>query len=324
MPTWSELLAELKKSAGGQGGPQFDAVRKRYLVQLQEHTKRNVILYATKFTQSGTNISPEAVSIVDEDLQGLMEVIHGLSGPDLDLILHSPGGSPEAAEALVLYLRSKFSNIRVVVPQMAMSAATMIACAADAVLLGKHSFLGPIDPQVVVNTPLGRRMVPAQAVLEQFKKAQKEYANPAKLAAWLPMLNQYGPDLLVQCENASRMSYDLAKTWLSTFMFRGTTGAERKAQKIAHWLSNHGHFRSHRRHIDRPTLEEMGFVVQRLEEDQISQDLFLSVFHATTHTFEGTPAVKIIENHMGKAFIKIARTVQLPIPPGPRPAGGSA
>ena len=49
----------------------------------------------------------------------------------------------------------------------------------------------------------------------------------------------------------------------------------------------------------------------------LSSILVLSVFHATTHTFSGTNAMKIIENHNGKAFIKQQQTVsfQLPTPP---------
>ncbi len=220
MPTWSGILEELNQSRVGGGPPQFDAVRRKYLVSVYQHTGREVILYASKWTQHDANVSPDVVSIVDEDLQGIMEVIHGLSGPNLDLILHSPGGSLEAAEALVLYLRSKFDHIRVIVPQMAMSAATMIACAADLIVLGKHSFLGPIDPQIIINTPLGQRMVPAQAILEQFERAKNECQDPAKLGAWLPMLSQYGPDLLVQCEDASEMSKDLVKGWLEAYMLR--------------------------------------------------------------------------------------------------------
>ncbi len=148
-----------------------------------------------------------------------MEVIYGMNGNELDLILHSPGGSPETAEAIVSYLRSRFEHIRVIVPQLAMSAATMIACAADKVVLGKHSFLGPTDPQILLPTPLGVRMVPAQAVLDQFDRAQQECVVPEKLSAWLPTLSQYGPDLLVQCENALAMSKELVRTWLETYMF---------------------------------------------------------------------------------------------------------
>ncbi len=87
-------------------------------------------------------------------------------------------------------------------------------------------------------------------------------------------------------------------------MFSGDFEAEKKAKRIAETLSDHSLFKSHSRHIDRAYAESIGLKVDRLEADDRLQDLVLSVFHATTHTFEGTPAVKIIENHLGKAFIK--------------------
>ncbi|MCY4309899.1 MAG: hypothetical protein OXC54_01060 [Rhodospirillaceae bacterium] len=59
----------------------------------------------------------------------------------------------------------------------------MIACAADEIVLGKHSFLGPIDPQLLLPTSLGVRAVPAQAILDQFDRAQRECTDPAKLSA---------------------------------------------------------------------------------------------------------------------------------------------
>lgn len=214
MPTWSGILKELADSQKASKVPQFDQIRRKYLVLLHQHCQRAVILYAAKWTQPDPNVSPQLVSIVDEDLQGLMEVIHGISEPKLDLILHSPGGSLDAVEALVLYLRSKFTHIRVIVPQLAMSAATMITCAADEIVLGKHSFLGPIDPQLILTTPLGQRMVPAEDILQQFEQAKEECRDPAKLGAWLPMLNQYGPDLLVSCENARALSKKLVRGWL--------------------------------------------------------------------------------------------------------------
>jgi hypothetical protein len=318
MPTWSGILEELAKSCSPGGPPQYDAVRRKYLTLLQQHTKRDVIMYVSKFTQHDPNVSPDIISIVDEDLQGIMEVIHGLSGPYLDLILHSPGGSLEAAEALVLYLRSKFSHIRVIVPQLAMSAATMIACAADTIVLGKHSFLGPTDPQIIIATQVGQRMVPAQAILEQFDLAKRECQDPSKLGAWLPMLGQYGPDLLVQCKDASEMSKELVQGWLKSYMFRSFPDADKRAADIAEWLSAHKNFRSHARHIPRNECEAKGLQVEHLEADQQFQDLVLSVFHATTHTFNGSPALKIIENHLGKAFIKQAHAmiVQMPFPAG--------
>ncbi len=302
MPIWSEILQELGDVPQGQS-PDFDKVRRRYLHDLSQHTKRNVILYASGWLQKDS--APDVlISINDEDMQAFMEVCYKLEGEKLDLIIHSPGGSPEATEAIVSYLRSRFSDIRVVVPQLAMSAATMIACAADQIVLGKHSSLGPIDPQILIPTSFGLRAVPAQAILDQFDRAQRECADPAMLSAWLPMLSQYGPDLLVQCESALAMSKKLVTTWLQSYMFKNESDRLQKANIISGWLASHGNFKSHARHLHRTEVEKYGLVIEKLEDDQMFQDLVLSVFHSTTHTFTGTSAVKIVENHAGRAFIK--------------------
>ena len=202
-----------------------------------------------------------------------------------------------------------------IVPHLAMSAATMISCAADKILMGEYSFLGPIDPQLLVATPLGQRSVPAQAVLDQFDKAQQECTEPQKLAAWAPMLGQYGPDLLVQCEMALKLARKLVGAWLKDHMFRGEDDAEARAQRISDWLSNHTTFMSHARHLSRDELQAKGLLVSPLEDDRPLRDLSLSVFHAAVHTFSATPAVKIVENHRGRAFIKNLPPPLAPLPP---------
>lgn len=320
MPAWNEILQELHRTPGPQGGVDSDRVRRKYLSSVASATGRSTILYAAKFTQP-SNVNPAFLMINDEDIQGLMTVIHQLPGSNLDLILHSPGGSLDAVGAFVHYLRSQFSHIRVIVPQLAMSAATMIACAADEIVMGKHSFLGPIDPQFVVTTPLGQRTVPAQAILAQFERAKKECQDPAMLGAWMPMLSQYGPDLLVQCQNASDMSKGMVEDWLCRYMFNGDNDAQGKAASISEWLSTHEEHKSHGRHITREELETKGLTIKHLEKNQNIQDLFLSVFHATTLTFDHSSAVKIIENHVGKAFVKMT-PVQIQLAPAQGPAPG--
>ena len=303
MPIWSEILGELARTQEPGGPPDFDGVRRQYLGGLHERSGRNVIMYASGWLQK-SDVPLASVLIGDEDIQAFMEVSAGLSGDKLDLILHSPGGSPEAAEAIVAYIRSRFSHVRVIVPNLAMSAATMIACAADEIVLGDHSFLGPIDPQLTLPTPLGSRSVPAQAILDQFGRAQRECADPGKLSAWLPMLNQYGPDLLMQCELLLEMSKDVVKTWLETYMFKDMDDRLKRAESVSEWLAGHGNFKSHGRHISRDSVERHGLVVSRMEDDDSVWDMALSVYHATTQTLSGTRATKIVENHTGRAFIK--------------------
>ncbi len=238
-----------------------------------------------------------------------MEVVHGVDDQNLDLIIHSPGGYITAADAFVQYLRSKFSNIRVIVPQAAMSAATMIACAADEIVMGKHSSLGPIDPQFSMHTSLGVRMIPAQAILDQFERAKEECKDPAKLAAWVPMLQQFGPDLLVQCTNMSVLAFQLVREWLATYMFKDQADRDAKAISVAGWLVNHGEFKTHSRHINRSILLERGLKITNLEDDKFVQDFALSIFHAATITFTHSGAVKIIENHKGNAFLQQVQPV---------------
>ena len=302
MPTWSGILAELLETTGGDRPPDFDGVRRKYLSALHAHTGRQTILYASGWLQEG-GAPPSMTSIHEEDILALMEVTAAMPGGDLDLILHSPGGSVEAAESIVSYLRSRFSHIRVIVPHLAMSAATMVACAANEIVMGKHSFLGPTDPQFALSTPLGVRPVAAQAILNQFEKAQRDGSDPAKLSAWLPMLSQYGPDMLERSEMALRLTKTVVEQWLRTYMFRFDDERSARADAISSWLANHD-FNSHSRHIPRDELKARGMYVGRLEDDQTFQDLSLSVFHAAIHTFSATRVVKIVESHAGRAFIK--------------------
>jgi uncharacterized protein (UPF0335 family) len=92
-------------------------------------------------------------------------------------------------------------------------------------------------------------------------------------------------------------------------MLAGHADREQKAEEISAWLADHKQFRSHARHICRDDLEARGLAIEHLERDQQIQDAVLSVFHATSHGFDKTTMVKLIENHMGRAFIKAVQMV---------------
>lgn len=320
MATWGELLEELKSLMADGHQNAFDIVRRKALAELHTYTSRNSILYAAGHLQAQQG-DPGLVSIVGEDIEGFMEVLYGLQGPALDLILHSPGGSPEATEAIVTYLRSKFCDIRVIVPHQAMSAATMLACAANRLVMGRQSCLGPIDPQLQLPTNQGIQMIPAQAILDQFDQAKKECVeDQTNLGAWIPMLQQYGPALLKQCENSIALSRELVSDWLATGMFNDQYDREALAAGIADALADHRKLRTHGRPLSADYLRSIGLKIEQLEDDQTLQDKVLTVYHAAMHTFSGTPATKVIENHNGSSFIKLAQVEQaLVVAPGQAP-----
>lgn len=318
MPSWGDILEELQGTAqqNGTGVPDFDGVRRKYLTQLHAVTKRATIVYATDWLMGG----PPGISITPEDMVAMMEVCKDMGNGPLDLILHSPGGSAEATASIVRYLRKQFSEVRVIVPHAAMSAATMLALSADVIVMGKQSQLGPIDPQLV--TPQGP--IPARAILDQFERAKKECSeNPSVLGAWMPMLQQYGPALLEQCQNADSLAKRLVKEWLRTYMFKDDKYAARKALKVAKFFGDHHIHQSHSLGIDRAEASEKGVKISALEADKDLEEAVLCVHYATFHTFSG-PAIKIVESQLGRAFVKVAQQMQIPMQvgmPGMPPQG---
>ncbi len=179
MPTRDEIAKEIISLKG----VAQDKIRRNYIKELQNYTKRDTIIYASAFTSKKLpQLPPFLMSITNEDIQGFMSALYGLSGDSLDLILHSPGGSLEAADQIVQYLRAKYMNIRAIIPQNAMSAATMIACACDSIVMGKHSAIGPIDPQITFPTQSGHFTAPAQAILDEFERAKEEVVKDPRTA----------------------------------------------------------------------------------------------------------------------------------------------
>lgn len=324
MATWGEVEKQLLRTTLPNGAPDFDKVRRQYISELAHYTKRSVIIYETAGFAPPPGVSPDDVSItLDPDVGAFMEVVHGLpKDVAIDLVLHSPGGTAEAAEAIVEYLRGRFPGLRVIVPVAAMSAATMMAMAADEIVMGSHSQLGPIDPQLTIATPEGPRSAPAAAIRQQFAEATDALAkNPQHTAAWLPILRSMAPALLQICEDAARLSKSMVTDWLTRYMFSGHSDPRADAEKVADALSDYQVFMSHARRIGADQLRGLGLKVVDLEDDQRLQDLVLSVHHAVNHTMNHTGVVKLVENHLGKTFVRRVAMVGVPVQvAGPKPA----
>ena len=301
MPSWHEILEEIKVN-----GSTHDIIRRSYLKKLQRLTRRNVIIYYSGWLQKP---GIQGIHVNDADKNGLMTVIHKLDrSKGLDLIIHTPGGETAATESIVDYLYSMFgTDIRAIVPQLAMSAGTMIACACKEIIMGKQSSLGPIDPQ------FGN--LPAHGVVEEFKRAHREIqADPSKIPLWQPIIAKYRPTLIGECEKAIQWSNEMVKDWLIRGMLSDSTGAAETADVILKELSDHSLTMSHARHLSASRCREIGLKISMMEDDQRLQDAVLSVHHACVHTLSSTQAFKIIENHNGVAFIQIAQAVMVQVP----------
>lgn len=216
----------------------------------------------------------------------------------LDLILHTPGGNPTATEGIVKYLHSKFgNNIRVIVPQMAMSAGTMLACASNEIIMGKHSCLGPIDPQY--------GGIPAYNIITEFREAKADLDNnPTSKTYWEMQLKKYPAAFFYTVMDSIRLSSVLVTEWLTNYMSADETNGAEKRKKVSKIVNKlNANNKSHSRHFTVNFCKELGLNVTALEDDQSLQEAVLSVHHAFIITIDATPASKLIENHLGTRYI---------------------
>lgn len=182
---------------------------------------------------------------------------------NLAFILYTPGGVAEIVEKMVHITRHHYNEVWYVVPDMAMSAGTILCMSGDKIYMDYSSALGPIDPQVENGDKL---LVPALGYLDQVERMiQKSTDNTLTNAEFAILQNQ---DLatLRRYEQARDLSISLLKEWLVKYKFKDwarhsstdqpVTMDEKvaRATEIATALSDHNRWHSHGRMIGINTL----------------------------------------------------------------------
>ena len=291
MGNWNQILNEIN---GVSRSP--DEVRRKYLTDLFQVTGRNTLCYYSGWLQKTGGQFANITQITDDDKIGFMSCFHGLDRTlGLDLFVHSPGGFVSATESLIHYIRALFGDdIRVFVPQLAMSGGTILSLIGKEIWMGTHSNLGPIDPHF--------GGIPAVTLLNEFQQAFEEIeANPTKINVWSPILSGISPTLLTQAKQAIDLSQYVAETTLVQGMCKDSPD---KAKEIAKELTNVATHKEHERHIHAEALRDMGLCIRNLEDDDTLQEAVLSVHHAFIITLSNTTAAKMIENHQGSAYVR--------------------
>ena len=260
----------------------------KYAQQLHEITGKNVIIYYSGWL----TVDDDEVSIEPIDKNAFMSIIKDLDkSKGAYLILHTPGGSVSATESIIDYLHAVFGeDIRAIIPQMAMSGGTMIACSCKEILMGKHSSLGPADPQIYG--------IPARTVIEEFKLAKKEIEeNPKSTPYWTILLSKYPANFFFECRNSMDWAKDILEKSLKSSMF--TDNDQEIVDKIVYELTQGDATKSHSRNLSPEKCREIGLKIKYIENDEKLQDLILSIHHACISYFNNINSSKIYANHEG-------------------------
>ncbi len=153
---------------------QLQMMRAKLLQKLSKNRNSTVITLVHRQESIGLFGIPFYRFISIEDSEEVLRAIR-LAPKDkpIDLIIHTPGGLVLAATQIAKALHEHPAETRVIIPHYAMSGGTLIALAADKIIMDKNAVLGPVDPQ------LGR--YPAPSILRAIEKKGFEKADDETL-----------------------------------------------------------------------------------------------------------------------------------------------
>ena len=194
--------------------------RQDIIKKIQHHTGRRLICYV-----AGNR--PQCM-IHQNDTVPFVDLLHNLpQDANVDLLLHTIGGSVDAAEKLIRLVRSKVgsSELRIIVPELAKSAGTVMVLGADCVMMSDTSELGPIDPQMEFSDSRGNiRWHSVQNYLDAYEEHYKKIIDQTDNVAAQIMLGKIDPDTVRLCQAVMGRARQTAESLLRHGMFRKGSG----------------------------------------------------------------------------------------------------
>jgi len=245
-------------------------LRQSQMKEIQKKTNCRLLSY----------VAGSGAQIARDDIIGIVELLHNVPrGSNIDLLLHTGGGDINAAEKIVSMIRAavgKDGRFRVIVPDFAKSAGTLIALAADKILMSDSSELGPIDPQFPRRDSDGTvRWHSVLNYLEAYETmCRKVSADPNDVPASI-MLSKFDPITVVQFEAVKRRARMLAEQHLNRWMFQ-----KKKATytKIAGDLMDITRWPAHGQMIGYEDARELELEVEFLAPDSTEWREYWSLF----------------------------------------------
>lgn len=288
--------------------------------------KTNLFVF---FTASNKGI--QSASLEHDDYFVICDLLRNLNQKKIDVMLETPGGSGEAAEDIVKFLRSHFEEVNFIICGKAMSAGTILALSADEIFMTETGSLGPIDAQMRI----GRSVLSAYDYISWVDDKRKEAAVNGKLnPVDATIAAQITPGELNSVLHAQAYAVDMVKEWLPKYKFKNWTETEtnktpvtdamrqEQAQKIAEALTNHSSWRTHGRPLKIADLEKIGLQIKAIDEDPSFADIIYRIDTICRLLTGNTPIYKIFANEKFKILKQAAinQSIHIPMPqqvPGP-------
>lgn len=284
----------LNKFSGKIDANEIQKLRQDCYKDIEQYRQRPLLVYVTKFfeTSQGT---PNFIDF--SDVEGWVDLVNSVKDSKVvDVLLHSPGGRPDATERLVDILRNNFEEVNFLIPHSAYSAATMLALSGDNIILHPSAVLGPIDPQI--------NGIPARVIKRGFEKIKDKLSKEGAeaLLPYIPLIEKHSLELLELCEDSEKLSTELVTDWLGKYMFKGKKDADGKIEEAVKYFSNYDEHLIHTRPLSIDKLSKLKLNI--ITADETLQDLMWEAYILINGFFGITPFVKLYENTKGISWGK--------------------
>ena len=283
-------------------GQQHFEFRKACYKDIEEIRKRPLIVYATRFIDAPQQL-PNFIDL--DDIDGFTDLVNSVnSSTSIDVLLHSPGGRPDATERIVHILRNKFDEVHFLIPHSAYSAATMLALSGNSITLHSSATLGPIDPQI--------NGIPARSIKRGFERVREIIKNqgPEVLPAYIPLIEKYSLDLLELCDDSEKLSKSLVESWLLQYMFNNQQDKGSIITNAVNFFSDYETHLLHSRPLIFSKIKDFGLHIELAPSDL--RELLWESYLLISSFFTGSGFVKLYESLHNVSWGKQALQVQVP------------
>jgi len=198
--------------------------------------------------------------LVSEIYDNVREALRERPECDIDVIIHSGGGDADAAYHIAIILQNLCrGKLSMVIPRYAKSAATLLACGGDVIVMGLPSELGPVDPQV--QDPTSGRWVSVSSIDNALRYLSTLNRSPLleELCKRIPVLE------IGDYQRLRDHIKDLLTGLLTRRMFRDDPEGEEKAKSIAASLVER--YSYHGRAITKSEAESLGLKVEQWDDE---------------------------------------------------------
>ncbi len=280
--------------------------------QIEHHRKHPLVVYVTsKRSGALSSMSSDALPQIIELLDALPRNTRAI-----DFLIVSLGGDPMVAWRIMTLIRQRVKRVSVLIPQSAYSAATLLACGADEIVMHPNGHLGPVDMQITTAGSAGAKTFSTEditAFLDMVRDALKITDQEHVRALFEMTCKEVGTLGIGFTARSSKLAVDLGERLLALHMKDDEAGTVLRS--IVQNMSRK--FQSHAYPVSRDEALDIGLPVKKNRDEALEKLMWSAWLNLENELKERTPFDPVIElMNSSEASKLMAPVPQLKISPG--------